>query len=484
MCSKNQYCSFLIFFLLIFFQFACNKLIDVSPPVTSYTESNVYSSDATAIAALTGIYTNMSLTFRGAFTTGNNSISLYTGLSGDELTLYPGATSTTYIAYYRNALKVNGAITAGSEYWAELYNKVFVCNAAIEGLNNSTNLSSTVKAQLTGEAKFMRAFFYFYLVNLFGDVPLATTTDSKSNAILGRTAKEKVYQQVMTDLKDAVNLLSNDYLDGNLTSYTSSQERVRPTKWAATALLARVYLYNNDYINAEAEASKVIDHTSLFSLVSLNNVFLKNNSEAIWQLQPSGIGKNTEDAITYILPQTGPSNNNPVYLSPYLLRSFEPGDERVSAWIDTLVRGTDTLFFPYKYKSATLGAPVTEYLIILRLAEQYLIRAEAKAQTGNLKEAAEDLNIIRMRAGLLEVDNAIADSKQRLLDAIFHERQVELFTEWGHRWLDLKRTGKINTIMPTVTQQKGGIWNTNWQWYPLPAGDLIKDPNLTQNTGY
>src|SRR5207253_1054617 len=138
-------------------------------------------------------------------------------------------------------------------------------------------------------------------------------------------SKQKVYEQIVADLKDAQNLLSSSYLDATLLK--SYSERVRPTKWTATALLARTYLYMAQYANAEAEASKVIANATLFSLTPLNAVFLKNSSEAIWQLQPVQSGRNTEDAFTFILPPTGPNANvNPVYLSPQLLGAFEVKD--------------------------------------------------------------------------------------------------------------------------------------------------------------
>ncbi len=272
-----------------------------------------------------------------------------------------------------------------------------------------------------------------------------------------------------------------DYLDGNLEPYTGTRERVRPTKWAATSLLARIYLYTGDYVNAEAQASQVINNTQLFRLTELNSVFLLNNDEAIWQLQPVNYGRNTEDAFTFIIPETGPSDDNPVYLSPSLLSSFESNDQRKTDWVNSVVIGTDTFYYPYKYKSAMLDAPLTEYLTVLRLAEQYLIRAEARAQQGDLVNAATDVNNIRSRAGLLGIP---ATSRQTVLSSIWHERQIELFSEWGHRWLDLKRTGKVDEIMPQATIEKGGSWNTNWQWYPLPLDDLRKDINLAQNTGY
>lgn len=473
--------NMVVVMLLLYLSTGCKKWVEVDAPVTSSNALNVYSSDATAIAVLTGLYTRMSEAIDPSFSTGNKSISLQAGLSSDELTLYGGVTNPMYIAYYKNALSATTSPIAGSEFWSQFYNCIFTCNSAIEGLTDASSLTPKVKQQLLGEAKFMRSFFYFYLVNLFGGVPLVTSTNSTVNSTLGRSSKSEVYQQIISDLKEAQSLLSLDYLDRNLQNYTDIPERVRPTRWAATALLSRVYLYNEDYINAEVQAAMIINYPSLYSLPGLNAAFLSNSNEAIWQLQPVNSGRNTEDAFTFIIPDTGPSDDNPVFISPQLLNSFEAKDDRKKNWTNSITIGSDTLYYPYKYKSATQDEPVTEYLMIFRLAEQYLIRAEARAQQGNLTGAKSDLDIVRSRALLT---GTAATTKSTLLDAILHERQIELFTEWGHRWLDLKRTKRIDAVMTVVTPQKGGIWNANWQLYPIPFSDIQKDANLTQNPGY
>ena len=143
-----------------------------------------------------------------------------------------------------------------------------------------------------------------------------------------------------------------------------------------------------------------------------------------------------------------------------------------------------TYYYSFKYKSDSLGAPVTEYEMVLRLGEQYLIRAEAEAELGQTVSATSDLNAIRIRAGL---DSTTASSQQDLLTAILHERQVELFTEWGHRWLDLIRSGTVNSVMGSpgnVCQEKRGTWSPDWQLYPISLYELQHDPNLVQNAGY
>jgi hypothetical protein len=121
--------------------------------------------------------------------------------------------------------------------------------------------------------------------------------------------------------------------------------------------------------------------------------------------------------------------------------------------------------------------------MVLRLAEQFLIHAEAKVQEGDIPAASLDLNVIRNRAGL---PNYTGQSDQpSMLAAIGHERQVELFTEWGDRWFNLIRTGRIDSVMSVVAPQKNTMWSSHDQsLYPLPATELLNDPNLHQNQGY
>lgn len=476
--------------LIIFFlTTGCKKFVTVDAPNTSINEENVYKTDATAIAVLTGIYSQM--VNDGPFT-GGTGISLLSGLSADELTLAGVVDDNKLIAYYRNQLRTNPSENYGTELWGGsgniLFNYLFICNAAIEGISNSVSLTASVKKQLLGEAKFMRAFLNFYLVNFFGDAPLVLTTDPAVNASLSRSPVPQVYQQIVADLKESQQLLSDNFLTKDLKNYHGTPERIRPTRWAATALLGRAYLYMSDYNNAEMESSKIIDNSTMFSLPDLNNVFLRNSTEAIWQLQPVQSGRNTEDAFTFILPTlTGPNaKTNPVYLSPQQLNAFEVADLRRKGgnWVDSVIISGNVFFFPAKYKATTTSAAAaSEYLMVFRLAEQYLIRAEARAQQNNTGGAQDDLNKVRTRAGL---PNTTANDKASLLPIIFKEWQVEFFTEWGHRWLDLKRTGNVEAIMGEVTPLKanGSQWQSYQQLYPVYYNDILMNPNLKQNSGY
>ncbi|MBO9572969.1 MAG: RagB/SusD family nutrient uptake outer membrane protein [Chitinophagaceae bacterium] len=486
------------FILAVLFFSSCKKQIEIPPPAISISSANVFTNDQTAISVLTGLYIDISKGYNTAgYFAGNSGLSVMLGLSADELTLYDMG-SASYNTFYSN---IFASDRQGINYWSPLYAYIFRCNSAIEGLNDPSAeaLTPFIRKQLLGEATFMRAFFYFYLTSMYGDLPLALTTDYKVNTLLARSPQTQICQQIITDLKAAIELLAVEYPDVTLLKTTT--ERVRPTQWAARALLARMYLHIGDNANAEHESSAIIENT-LFSLPTvLNDVFLKTSSEAIWQVQPVTAFFNTDDARAFVLTEFGPTStaDNPVYLSQSLLNSFEPGDLRHVGknWVDSIIIGGITYFFPYKYKDNLYNSSITgidgpqymtEYQMMLRLAEQYLIRAEARAKQNNLTGAITDIDMIRERAGLpLIIDSNPGISQIALLDAILHERQVELFTEYGHRWFDLKRTGKVDEVMSIVTPIKSqgtSQWETHQQFFPIPKSDLDKAPNLTQTNGY
>lgn len=473
---------------------SCKKFVDVGSPATKIDGPAVFASDAAAISLVTGIYSKAATASPQAFT----SLSLSMGLSADEFKLY--GTAAQNALFYTNKLTSQGTF---SYYWPEFYKYIFEANETLEGLSISTGVSATVKTRLEGEAKFIRAYFYFYLVNLYGDVPLVTTTDYKTNLSLGRASVANVYSQIIQDLKDAQSLLSTDYLAADLK--TVSAVRVRPNKYTATALLAKAYLFTGDYTNAIAESGKVIAQSNTYSLETLDKAFLVASRETIFSFQPTSLTSNTYEGNQFILV-TAPTESYPVAVSSYLYNSFEAGDNRKVSWIGSFTTtGTApvTYRFPYKYKVRATGAaslPLTENEVLMRLAEQYLIRAEAYIQTGQIALGMADLNTLRARSRAtptLAVPNPLPGlsaslSKADALLAVEHERQVELFSEFGDRWLTLKRmkgysnptVSRADEVMPAITLAKGGVWNTNWQLYPVPASDILSNINLTQNPGY
>ena len=459
---------------------SCKKFVQIPPPETKLVTPTVFNNSATATAAQFYIYTTMQA---------NQSFSIEqaTGTQSDELTNY--STSQTLVQLYNNNLLASTPASGGYGPWLTGYSLIYDANAVIAGLQQNVGVSQAVKQQLTGEALFIRALWYFNLTNYYGDIPLPLTPDYTINDHLSRTTRVQVLQQIISDLKNAETMLNSNYVDASDTLVTT--ERVRPTKAAAGALMARTFLYLGDfdnhnivdYQNAEGAATTVINNT-LYSLPPLTNVFLKNSFEAIWQLQtPTTATTDTPDGGDFILtgaPSTGSLRCDAI--SPQLLSSFEAGDLRKTNWLGSYSSGSNIWYFPYKYKNRTYAKQ--EYVMVLRLGEQYLIRAEARAEEGNTTGALADLNIIRNRAGLSNY--AGATDKASLLTAILHERQVELFCEWGHRWFDLNRTGNTNAVMSVVTPLKHGIWNNNGyqMLYPIPQSEILLNSNLTQNPGY
>ena len=466
--------AFLPFLLLTMLFTGCKKFVDIGPPKNQLVTQSLFTTNASATAAMTVIYSQIvnrdNLTY---------FLSLYGGLSADELKNY--STVNDLIEFYTNQLNATDNISL-QNFWNACYNYIYEANALIEGVNSSNAITSNVKKQLLGEAKFIRAFIDFYLLNCFGDIPLNLTTDYSTNAVASRSSISIVYKQIIQDLLDAKSLLNNKFVDASDT--TETLDRVRPTTWAAASLLSRVYLYTKDYEKAEQQATEVISNTSMFDLVpDLNGVFLKNSKEAIWQLmmpQPSTL--NTYEGYYFILnDQPSTDISNCTTISDHLLASFHSGDSRRSIWIhDTTILGV-TYSYPFKYKVYT-SSSVFEYSDVFRLAELYLIRAEARAEQNDLNQAIDDLNAIRGRAGLMPLPYSLSQSQA--LSAIAHERQVELFTEWGHRWFDIKRTETVNSIMSAITPSKGGNWDINRQLYPIPFTEIANDGNLSQNPGY
>ncbi len=452
---------FIILGFLLFLSSCDKEFVEVDLPNSLVSGELVFQNDETAIAAATGMYTKLlsNNSFIGQF----NSIAYLGGFSSDELIDYSNTAPNS--EFYQNQLNANNSSVLG--IWSSAYNIIYEANAVIEGVTASTTLSPDVKTQLEGEGKFVRAFCYFYLVNLFGDVPLITSTNYQTNSTLGRSDEEEVYNQIINDLTNARILLTEDY---------SGSSRVRPNKWAATALLSRIYLYNENYSMAELESTSLINSSQYTLQSDINNVFLRDSNEAILQLvkvYPNGFP--TPDGVIFYISSEGATKD----INSDLLNSFEVGDLRKDNWITTRDINSIIYYRPNKYKVRFYftDSNYPEDLVLLRLAEQYLIRAEARINQNDIVGAQEDINVIRNRAGLL---NTTAASQPELLLAVEQERRHELFSEMGHRWLDLKRTNRAATVLGPIKSD----WNSEDVLYPIPESEILKNINLTQNPGY
>ncbi|NLR66844.1 RagB/SusD family nutrient uptake outer membrane protein [Chitinophaga varians] len=457
---------------------SCKKFLEIPAPVTSINTENVYQYDNTAAAVVTGIYAQMM--FNDFNSGGITSISFLQELAADNLVL-ADINQAEFLNIWRNGLGPDYTSSRSTgNYMTNLYPRIYTINAALDGINKSQSLTMQVKNRLLGELYFLRAFYYFYLVNIFGDIPIVLTTDYTTNSVISRSPSSAVYKQILSDLQSSKSLLDDNYVDGTI--LTSTTERIRPNRSAALGMLSRVQLYMKNFSEAEAAATEVINKQSTYSLIGLDSVFKKNSKETIWALQPTKTGFNTDEANTFILTSApGPGSSRIVYASPSLVNSFERDDKRLSKWMGNIASGTQNFPFFAKYKALANSGSITEYCIVLRLSELYLIRSEARMELNNISGSLEDLNIIRSRAGL---PTFTTSTKQALRTAIFHERRVELFEEWGHRWFDLTRSGTMDESMQNAEMYKGGVWASYKSFYPIPNSEILRDKNLTQNPGY
>jgi hypothetical protein len=454
----------------------CKKLVDVPLPIGTIAGGSVFQNDGTAAAALGTVYAQ--LFSQGDFD-GNGGLGAVTGLYSDELENQSNLPSN--LALYGDG--VSSTIGGVTGYWTSLYGQLYAVNLAIEGLK-APNSNLSYQNQWLGEAYFLRGLLYFYLTNCYGNVPLVLSSDYLTNNTLARSLQADVYKQIVADLKQAQGLLDSKYHNA-LGAVTT--DRGRPDRYAATALLARVYLYTLDWQDAEAQADSLVADATDYQLTTLSKVFLLNSREIIWGIEPWDAGTfpyQVKDAMAYYLPAGVMPTARPVLttMSDSLVAAFEPGDARMTTWVgeDSVSPGA-VYYYASKYKAISTYTAPQEMIALFRLAEQYLIRAEARAQQNNLGGAAADLNMVRARAGL---GATTAVTQADLLAAILHERRVELFTEEGHRFFDLRRTGNLDAVMTVAAPLKGGTWASFKEWWPIPATDIQSDLQLTQTPGY
>lgn len=437
----------------------CQEFLEVDDPLGEIKHEIIFNDEISATTAVTTLYSKLrdNVIINGSLY--GNTILM--GLYADELDYYGSPGIDLEFFYTHQVLPENGVI---SNVWNSSYNLIYLCNSIIESLQNSTNISEPLRDQLYGETIFVRSLVYFYLINLFGDIPYTTQTNYEINKNLHRTDKIQIYNSIIADLSDAHSKLSPEYV---------SAEKVRANRYVVSALLSRIYLYTENWESAILYSTEVINQENLYSLEpDTSKEFLKESSSTIFQLKPQHPGMATSEAGNFIFD--GPPAM--LALSAITANSFEPGDKRREDWVKETTDGTQVWYMSNKYKRFDLTNSPEEYSIIFRLAEQYLIRAEARLKMGEFMAAAEDINHIRFRSGLPNVT-----ASQDLNSIIIKERRSELFCEHGHRWFDLKRWNIAAQVLSPI--------KTNWTetdvLLPLPISELLLNPNLyPQNPGY
>lgn len=344
--------------------------------------------------------------------------------------------------------------------WSGMYSVINAANNIIAGVPNiatGVNFTEARRNGIVAEAKAARAFAYLHLINWFGDVPLLLTpTQSATDPGIfpKRESVANVYAQIETDLSEAESAMG-----------TANRAISFIDAWAVKGLLSRVYLYQGKWAQAEAKATEVLSN-SAFSLATPATLWEGGGgNEVLWALTyVAGSDPNSMSFFGYPANAGGRYEYAP---TAELAGLYAANDERRPFTIRTVSNARTVGKY---FRTTTDDDPV----YYVRLGEVYLNRAEARAQQGNDAGALADVNAIRTRAGLANLTGLTGGS---LLDAIYLERRLELAFE-GHRWFDLKRTGRAIATL--------GIPNgdTKYLLWPIPKRETDVNKELTQNPGY
>ncbi len=348
--------------------------------------------------------------------------------------------------------------------WSGIYATINIANHVVTKvpLVSDPTLSAALRNQLTGEGYFIRALAYFDLARTWGGVPitLTPTTSPTSKDSLKRSTVAQVYAQVLSDLNAADSLLP----------LPTVQNPVRANKETVWALKARYYLYQQNWTQAENYASQVLADTKNYTLLAPYSAFF----------QPASAIATKESVFELSYSVTYPNGHRGYWQPPANggTRQWAPNDVFVALVNDPTIGGNRSALVAKTsaglwYGNLYYRSPATDPAYVIRIAELYLIRAEARANLNELPGALSDLNVIRTRAGL---GGSAAVTQGDILLAIENERRIEFALE-PHRWFDLVRTNRAAAVL--------GVSDPNKYVFPLPLAEVgLSKGNLTQNKGY
>ncbi|OPC66461.1 glycan metabolism protein RagB [Elizabethkingia bruuniana] len=438
---------------------SCEKLIEVGMPGNQIGSDQVFEDTQTANAALAGLYANL---YNESVISGDRLGALLGSYTDDLDGYYTGTTNSIMDIYYNQQLPTNTYI---SIVWTNAYSQIYQANSIIYGVENSKKINVSEKARINGEALLIRSVILFYLQQLFGDIPYVTSIDYKKNQSISKTSSAEALAKLEDDLNRCLSLLPDDY---------RSVERIYPNRQVAKLMLAKILMAEKQWTKAEVVLKEILQSPLYQFQNDITKVFNKNGTHILWQLKPLMQGNATKEYQLYYFENAAPRS---FALTQDLISSFSTGDLRKQNWTFPVVFNQKTFYRYDKYKMKD-GTNTDEYSIIFRLDEVYLLLAEALAQQNKIPEAVPYINKTRVRAGLVQLPTNI--SKESCLNEILMEDRKEFFAEMGHRFMDLKRTDKLNILSAVKTNWKS--YHTLW---PLPQSDLLANPNLTpQNSGY
>jgi hypothetical protein len=438
---------------------ACENWVEVDNPTNQIGTAQVFEDLKTAYAALAGLYAP--LRDRSMLTGGS-----YVGIGplaacyADDLDCYYYDQNGVVDIFMNQQQETNTTIKS---FWESAYQQIYYANAIIHGAEQSTALADNDKDQIKGEALLLRSLIYFYLQQLFDEVPYTTSLNYEHNRQLSKMETSHLLELLELDLTEAIGLLEDEYRD---------VERIFPNRKAAQLMLARVYLHQGNWAMAEETAQSVLLSPLYQFQTDINAVFHKTGSHILWQLKPQNSGDAVSEASFYYFTNSAP---NSFVLTQDLVQAFAEEDLRRQNWMTEVVFNEDSWFRPDKYKSRENNAE--EYSVVFRLAEVSLLMAEALGRQERYEEALPYLNATRERAGLTALTALSGDD---FFNELLAERRREFFSEAGHRFLDLKRFGRLGDLGATKPN-----WKAHHSAWPLPQSELLLNVQLKpQNNGY
>ena len=438
---------------LILLLTSCQQFLNVQPEL-QVDQTQAITNASTAEAAVNGLYNRLG----SDNYYGSNFPALSYLLGGDIQ--WTGSQSAPQEITARKLTSTNSYVGSA---WSGIYSTILQANYLLETVPTLVDpqLTADRKNQIQGEAYALRALSYFDLVRGWGGVQLILkpTHTPSDNTGITRSSVDETYAQVLKDLTAAEPLLGTT---------TNRNKVTRKTVWA---LRARYHLYRQEWDQAETYASKLIDDATSYKLAKPYSAFFAGNATAT-----------TESVFEIAYTNSFKNGHYNWWLPPALSgrREWAPNDKLVALLNDPNVGGNrkdliaqtsppGNLWYGKLYYRTPLG---TDPAYVIRIAELYLIRAEARAQLGKTATALTDLNAVRDRAG---VPASQAATKDALLLAIETERQVEFPFE-ADRWFNLVRTGRVSPVLSIADASKYVL--------PIPNSEILADKALTQNQGY
>lgn len=433
---------------------SCKEFLDVKP-LESISDAVTITDQNSALTALRGVYS--ALADGSYYGTSFQSIGY---LSGDNIQ-WTG--SQSQVQEFINK-RVNADNSTISSAWVAIYRTINRANNVLAKVPTVTdpNLTTALKNQYLGEAYAIRALAYFDLARTFGGVPIILNPTAKptDNSGVKRSTQADTYAQALKDLETAEPLLP------------TTTDRYRVTQKTVFALKSRYYLYQKDYAKAEEYATKLISDATNYRLLKPYGSFFQNDvrgtAESVFEVFYNGT---TE--VNSHRGQWQPQTNGGT-------RQWAPNDALVALLNNPAIGGNRSVLVAKDNQNRWYGNlyyrnPGSDPSYIFRIAEAYLIRAEARAQQEKFADALTDLNAVRDRAGLTALTAATTATKDAVLLAIENERRVEFALE-PHRWFDIVRTGRAAAVF--------NLSDANRYVLPIPVQQLLTDKALEQNLGY